>query len=161
MPCRHQAFKALVVAADEPYAPWADMKRGTAEYEALKQERAAALWIAVERIIPDIRRRLVVEMVASPLTHERFLRRTRGSYGPHLFAGGVSDPVPYAKTQVDGLLHCGDSCFPGIGVPSAAASGINAANTLVSPLKQLELMQWLDERGLLVPQPPRLRRPLL
>ena len=50
-----------------------------------------------------------------------------------------------------GLLHCGDSTFPGIGVPSAAGSGMNAANTLVSPLEQLRLMAELDERGQLVP----------
>ena len=53
-------------------------------------------------------------MVASPLTHERFLSRTRGTYGPPLFASDGST-IPYAKTPVDGLLHCGDSTFPGIG----------------------------------------------
>jgi phytoene dehydrogenase-like protein len=30
-----------------------------------------------------------------------------------------------------GLLCCGDSTFPGIGVPAVAASGAIAANTLV------------------------------
>ena len=53
--------------------------------------------------------------------------------------------------QVPGLLHCGDSTFPGIGVPSAAASGINAANTLASPWQQLELMDELDAKGCLTP----------
>ena len=48
-------------------------------------------------------------------------------------------------------MHCGDSTFPGIGVPSAAASGMNAANTLVSPLQQLALMNELDEMGALLP----------
>ena len=31
-----------------------------------------------------------------------------------------------------GLLCCGDSTFPGIGVPAVAASGHIAANSLVS-----------------------------
>ena len=88
-------------------------------------------------------------MVASPLTHERFLRRTRGTYGPPLFVG--DETIPYAATPVPGLLHCGDSTFPGIGVPSAAGSGMNAANTLVSPFEQLQLMGELDDRGQLVP----------
>ena len=39
-------------------------------------------------------------------------------------------PFPNLKTPLDGLLRCGDSCFPGIGTPSAAASGAIAANTL-------------------------------
>jgi len=55
------------------------------------------------------------------------------TYGPPLFApGGGGETIPYAGTPVPGLLHCGDSTFPGIGLPSAAASGMNAANTLVS-----------------------------
>ena len=137
------------VPATEPYEVWEGMDRRSDEYKALKAERAAPLWAAVEKIVPDIRGRVEVEMVASPLTHERFLRRTRGTYGPPLFVG--DETIPYAATPVPGLLHCGDSTFPGIGVPSAAGSGMNAANTLVSPLEQLRLMAELDERGQLVP----------
>ena len=74
-------------AADEPYEVWEGMDRRSDEYKALKEERAAPLWAAVEKIVPDIRERVEVEMVASPLTHERFLRRTRGTYGPPLFVG--------------------------------------------------------------------------
>ena len=40
------------------------------------------LWRAVEHIIPDIRQRCEVTMVGTPLTHKRFLRRHKGSYGP-------------------------------------------------------------------------------
>ena len=50
-------------------------------YAALKRERAKPLWAAVEKLIPDIKARLVVEMVGTPLTHERFLRRTEGTCG--------------------------------------------------------------------------------
>jgi phytoene dehydrogenase-like protein len=137
-------------AANEPYELWAGLERNSDEYARLKEERARPLWEALETIIPDIRERVEVEMVASPLTHERFLSRTRGTYGPPLFASDGST-IPYAKTPIDGLLHCGDSTFPGIGVPSAAASGMNAANTLVSPWKQLELMRELDDMGCLKP----------
>mmetsp|Transcript_24771 Transcript_24771/g.54085 ORF Transcript_24771/g.54085 Transcript_24771/m.54085 type:complete len:291 (-) Transcript_24771:113-985(-) len=140
------------LAADEPFEPWENLDRRSEEYKKLKEERAEVLWTAVEKIIPDIRERVVVEMVGTPLTHERFLRRTRGSYGPSLFSPS-GDTIPFAKTHIDSLLHCGDSCFPGIGVPSAAATGMNAANTLVSPKQQIELMDWLDERGCLAPKP--------
>ena len=68
------------------------------------------------------------------------------TYGPPLFApGGGGETIPYAGTPVPGLLHCGDSTFPGIGLPSAAASGMNAANTLVSPLEQLALLQEIED----------------
>eukprot|EP00955_Chlamydomonas_euryale_P062162 358300-Chlamydomonas_euryale.AAC.1 len=40
------------------------------------------LWQAVEKVIPDIRNRAEFSCVATPLTHARYLRRNRGSYGP-------------------------------------------------------------------------------
>lgn len=86
------------------------------------------LWEAVERIIPDIRQRVEVSMVGTPLTHERFLRRHRGTYGPAIKAGEALFPGP--TTPIPGLYCCGDSTFPGIGLPAVAASGAICANTL-------------------------------
>ncbi|KAM3576203.1 hypothetical protein VYU27_001911 [Nannochloropsis oceanica] len=117
-------------AANEPYEPWEGLKPNSPEYLALKKERAEWLWRAVERVIPDVRQRVKVEMVASPLTHERFLRRSRGTYGAGWRAGKESFPGP-KNINVKGLYSCGDSTFPGIGVPAVAASGANAANTIV------------------------------
>ena len=85
----------------------------------------------------DIRERAEVTMVGSPLTHERFLRRHRGTYGPELRAGERGFPSAYSK--VDGLLLCGDSTFPGIGVPAVASSGAQCATALLSVWEQLEL----------------------
>ena len=79
-------------AANEPYELWEGLKTNSPEYKALKAERAEFLWKAVERVIPDVRSRVKVEMVASPLTHERFLRRSRGTYGPAWRAGKESFP---------------------------------------------------------------------
>mmetsp|Transcript_67568 Transcript_67568/g.107052 ORF Transcript_67568/g.107052 Transcript_67568/m.107052 type:complete len:364 (-) Transcript_67568:127-1218(-) len=127
----------------EPYEPWEKLKTGSPEYEAYKEKRAEVLWKAVERAIPDIRERAEFHIIGSPLAHEAFLRRDRGTYGMAWAAGTsapysglVSNllpfPFPNLKTPVDGLLRCGDSCFPGIGTPSAAASGVIAANTLTN-----------------------------
>lgn len=49
--------------ATEPFEIWQDMKQGTPEYEQLKKERSQVLWDAVERVIPDIRKRIEIEMV--------------------------------------------------------------------------------------------------
>jgi phytoene dehydrogenase-like protein len=84
-------------------------------------------------VIPDVRSRCEVTLVGTPLTHERFLRRHRGSYGPALRAGQALFPGP--KMPLPGLLCCGDSTFPGIGLPAVAASGMIAANTL-APIAQ-------------------------
>ena len=116
-------------AANESYDDWSSLKRGSAAYEALKTERSEVLWKALERVIPDIRQRARLTLVGTPLTHARYLRRHRGSYGPALGANPAAWPGPVTDTP--GLLRCGDSCFPGIGIPAAAASGIIAANTLL------------------------------
>jgi len=135
----------------EPYEPWEKLKPGSEEYEAYKKERVEILFKALERAIPDIRSRLEFTIIGSPLAHEAFLRRDRGTYGMAWAAGTsapqsgilgkfLSFPFPNLKTPVDGLLRCGDSCFPGIGTPSAAASGVIAANTMTHVDNHLQLL---------------------
>merc|ERR1712060_220151 len=141
----------------EPYEPWEKLTPDTPEYEAYKSERAEVLWKAVEKCIPDIRDRVEFSIIGSPLAHEAFLRRDRGTYGmawaagtsaPHagLLSGIIPFPFPNLKTPVDGLLRCGDSCFPGIGTPSAAASGAIAANTMTNLQNHLSLLEEASKR---------------
>jgi phytoene dehydrogenase-like protein len=130
-------------AGNEPWEIWEHVTPGTPEYDALKEQRSQCLWAALERIIPDIRSRVKVQMVGTPHTHRRFLRRHKGSYGPAISAAEGGFPGP--GTPIPGLYRCGDSCQPGIGVPAAAASGMIAANTLVPVWSHLAL---LDALGL-------------
>jgi len=140
----------------EPYEPWEKLTPGSEEYEAYKEDRAKILWEAVERCIPDVRDRVEFSIIGSPLAHEAFLRRDRGTYGmawaagssaPHagLLGGVLPFPFPNLKTPVDGLLRCGDSCFPGIGTPSAAASGIIAANTMTTVDNHIAMLKEVSE----------------
>ncbi|MGL5879179.1 MAG: carotene isomerase, partial [Xenococcaceae cyanobacterium] len=87
----------------------------------------------------DIRSRCEVTLIGTPLTHKCFLRRHHGSYGPAIRAG--KQLFPGATTPLPGLFCCGDSTFPGIGLPAVAASGTIAANTLVSVEKHLQMLQ--------------------
>ena len=123
---------------NEPYQIWQGLDRHSEEYTRQKQARSQVMWQALERIIPDIRSRCEVTLVGTPLTHERFLRRHRGSYGPAIKAGeGI---FPGSFTPLSGLLCCGDSTFPGIGLPAVAASGMLVANTLAPLSKHLEML---------------------
>jgi phytoene dehydrogenase-like protein len=123
--------------ATEDYSRWKGMDRKSPEYCILKEERSQYLWHILEKIIPDIRERTVVSRVGTPLTHERFLNRFKGSYGP-----GTTQGLSFPKTSLNNLLVCGDSCFPGIGVPAACASGFIAANSvsLQSVVSQMNLL---------------------
>jgi len=96
------------------------------------------MWQALERIIPDVRSRCDLTLVGTPLTHERFLRRYRVSYGPAIQAGVGF--FPGVGTPLAGLYCCGDSTFPGIGLPAVAASGMIAANTIAPVHKHLDML---------------------
>lgn len=54
------------------------------------QTREQVLWRAVERCIPDVRERAEFHIVGSPLAHEAFLRRDRGTYGMAWAAGSAA-----------------------------------------------------------------------
>ncbi|MEM8639129.1 MAG: NAD(P)/FAD-dependent oxidoreductase [Cyanobacteria bacterium P01_G01_bin.54] len=125
--------------ATEPYEQWAGLDRRSPAYAEQKAARSQILWQALERVIPDIRDRSQTCLVGTPLTHQRFLNMHRGSYGPEIPA--TQGVFPNALTPLPGLLLCGASTFPGIGVPAVAASGMAAANTLVSVQQHWQLLQ--------------------
>jgi carotene isomerase len=114
----------------EPYAGW----ERNDQYEAKKQLKAQTLYKALERIIPDIKERVTLELIGTPLTHAHYLRRYQGTYGPAIEA--TKSMFEGASTPIKGLYRVGDSTMPGIGVPAVAASGILCANTLVTPTLQ-------------------------
>mmetsp|Transcript_9594 Transcript_9594/g.14496 ORF Transcript_9594/g.14496 Transcript_9594/m.14496 type:complete len:594 (+) Transcript_9594:108-1889(+) len=118
----------IYTPATERFDRWENVKRNTPEYNQLKEERSEYLWGVLEKVIPDIRERTVHYQVGTPLTHQRFLNRHRGTYGPAIYAGEASFPFP--NTPIKNLLVCGDSCFPGIGVPAVSGSGMIAANSV-------------------------------
>ncbi|MDJ0703308.1 MAG: NAD(P)/FAD-dependent oxidoreductase [Leptolyngbyaceae cyanobacterium MO_188.B28] len=123
--------------------PWTGWRRDQT-YESRKQERAQPLFRALEKIIPDLKSRIVLTLIGSPLTHQRFLRRHQGTYGPAIAAGQGS--FPSCHTPITGLYRVGDSTVPGIGVPAVAASGVLCANTLVAPRQTEELLAELAKR---------------
>eukprot|EP00931_Biecheleriopsis_adriatica_P116944 TRINITY_DN92520_c0_g1_i1.p1 TRINITY_DN92520_c0_g1~~TRINITY_DN92520_c0_g1_i1.p1 ORF type:complete len:633 (-),score=130.26 TRINITY_DN92520_c0_g1_i1:4-1869(-) len=147
----------LYGAGNEPFDIWeAAQAKSRGAYEELKELRAQRLWQALEEIVPDAKSRAEVALVGSPMTHRRYLRRAAGTYGPapifgRFGAGEVpfrtaGDALPHRRgvdeqeAGVEGLLLCGDSTFPGIGVPAAVVSGLSAAHTNLSVWEHLDLL---------------------
>lgn len=110
----------------EPFDGW----KKDESYQSKKREKVETLFRAIEKIIPDVRSRTELELIGTPLTHSRFLRRYKGTYGPAISA--KAGRFPSGKTPIKGLHLVGDSTLPGIGVPAVAASGILCANALVT-----------------------------
>lgn len=122
----------------EPFAGWEKDRR----YEEKKKDKAQTLYRAIEKVIPDIRERVALELIGTPLTHARYLRRYQGTYGPAIAAG--KGMFPSQSTPIKGLYRVGDSTTPGIGVPAVAASGILCANSLVKREQVMELVESLN-----------------
>jgi phytoene dehydrogenase-like protein len=118
-------------AGNEPYEVWEGLHHKSEAYKARKQERAEVLWQAMEKVIPDVRQRAELALVGTPLTHERFLRRHRGTYGA-AYRADQGKVFPGAATPLPGLFCCGDSTMPGVGVPAVAVSGMLAAGAVAA-----------------------------
>eukprot|EP00238_Polyblepharides_amylifera_P011578 CAMPEP_0196581954 /NCGR_PEP_ID=MMETSP1081-20130531/36644_1 /TAXON_ID=36882 /ORGANISM="Pyramimonas amylifera, Strain CCMP720" /LENGTH=517 /DNA_ID=CAMNT_0041902375 /DNA_START=202 /DNA_END=1755 /DNA_ORIENTATION=+ len=129
----------------EPYDIWERLDRNSQEYKDLKEKRSQVLWRAVEKAIPDVRQRVEIEMVGTPLTQARFLRRHRGTYGGTGWVGTGEDFIPSPQTPLDGLFLVGDTNFPGPGVPAVAAGGTIAAHNLVPFWKQWGMLNKIEQ----------------
>lgn len=137
-------------AGNEPYEDWeqfehilddAAARDKDKAYQAFKDERAQPIWDAIQKRAPAVvKGACVVEKVATPLTHARFLSRHRGNYGLAIAPGNADGwKFPEVTTPMEGFYRCGDSTTSGIGVPAVASSGAVCANAIMSVWEQLEL----------------------
>lgn len=128
----------------EPYERWPALSKNRAAYEVAKKAAGAPLLAAIRHVIPDLDSRLrhpnAILQFGSPMTHARFCRRYQGTYGPAIDADGTEKFEWPGDIPIASLKRCGDTCFPGIGVPAAAASGIIAANEMVSVAENNDLV---------------------
>ncbi|KAJ1463508.1 hypothetical protein M885DRAFT_4852 [Pelagophyceae sp. CCMP2097] len=122
------------VPATEPWADWEAEDYPSKSYREKKKAAVEVLFAAIEKYIPDVRSRVDLEFAATPRTHARFLRREKGTYGAFLPAQkDTTEMLMGHKTPLPGFYVCGDSTFPGIGVPAVAASGLITAHSILSP----------------------------
>ena len=140
-PAGHQVLHGYT-PANEPWALWKDLERGSPAYERLKAERCGLFHTIFDSLLPDWRERLVFELQGTPLTHRHYLRAPQGTYGPAWPAD--RGPFPGGSTPIDNLVLCGSGVFPGIGVPPAAVSGAMAAHRFVPAARQRQLLPELD-----------------
>jgi len=123
-------------AGNEPFSEWASDAYPSSSYETKKINDSEFLFRSVSRALQisrqELEERIDVKLIGSPLTHKRFLLREDGTYG-----AAFSDMLKGPTTSLKGLFLCGDSVFPGIGVPAVAVSGANCANTCVSVARHL------------------------
>ncbi|TLU87583.1 MAG: FAD-binding protein [Chlorobium sp.] len=110
------------------YEQWRHYERGSTAYRTAKDEMAAAIIARTERILPGLSTAVEVKVLATPLTHERYLSRFQGSYGPLLKPGQSILQKPQNTTPIKNLFAAGDSTFPGQGVIAVTYSGVSCAS---------------------------------
>lgn len=113
---------------------WKAYERGSQPYLDAKAKRARQIIAGVETILPGLSKAIEVTVTASPLTHERYLNRWHGSYGPLLKPGETILQKPQNRTRIRNLFVVGDSTFPGQGVIAVTYSGISCASLVARKL---------------------------
>lgn len=116
---------------------WIDRWKGlsTAEYEAKKEDAAGRIIERLETIFPGLDAGLDYMEIGTPRTHQKFLNRDNGTYGPipqRKLLGLL--PMPFNRTSIPGLYCVGDSTFPGQGLNAVAFSGFACAHRVAVDL---------------------------
>ncbi|MEI6758147.1 MAG: FAD-dependent oxidoreductase [Chlorobium sp.] len=121
---KHIVHAFVTAEAEE----WEHYERGSSLYRNAKDAYAAGLISRIERILPGLSKAIELKVLATPLTHERYLNRYKGSYGPLLKPGQNILQKPQNTTPVKNLFAVGDSTFPGQGVIAVTYSGVSCAS---------------------------------
>ena len=120
---------------------WEHFERGSSAYLAAKEAFAETVISRTERILPGLSKAIELKVLATPLTHERYLNRFKGSYGPMLKPGQNILQKPQNTTPIKNLFAAGDSTFPGQGVIAVTYSGVSCASYIArkfgNPLDEL------------------------
>jgi prolycopene isomerase len=120
---------------------WQHLERGSNAYLEAKEAFAAGVIARTEKILPGLSKAIELKVFATPQTHERYLNRFKGSYGPLLKPGQNILQKPQNTTSIKNLFAAGDSTFPGQGVIAVTYSGVSCASYIArkfgKPLDEL------------------------
>lgn len=97
------------------------------DYETARSTVQDAILEQMRRHLPGFSQsELIVSFPATPVTWEKWVHRSKGRVGglPQSMDRSILD-WPDAATHVDGLWMCGDTVYPGQGIPGVTLSGIN------------------------------------
>jgi phytoene dehydrogenase-like protein len=101
-------------------------------YQWAKRQLAERLLTQAEHVLPGLRRDVVYQEVATPITHTRFTGSSGGtSYGLALVPEQFLLRRPGPRTEIGGLYLCGASLRTGHGIPGVMMSGLFAAAAVV------------------------------
>jgi C-3',4' desaturase CrtD len=127
--------RALTISTHTHLQPWWDLfEHDKVSYEDRKAQYTERVLMVGERVIPKLRENAELILSRTPITFERFTRRSWGWVGgfpqTSLFRSWGPQVAP-------GLWMVGDSIFPGQSVPAVMLAGLRVARAIEAkePLK--------------------------
>jgi phytoene dehydrogenase-like protein len=114
----------LNISTHTPTEPWFS---ANGEYEAMKEEVSRRILDALRAQLPGFAQAEIhVAFPATPVSWEGWVHRYRGRVGgiPQSMDRSLWDWTP-AQTPIPGLYMCGDTVYPGQGIPGVTLGGIN------------------------------------
>lgn len=129
----HHTLEMFSFVGYEAFEKWANSRPGQRpdDYEAMKEELAERMFLALEQRIPGISKHVVFWNLATPLTNEFFINATRGSlYGTSKTPEQVGPGGFNITTPFDGLFLCGASTLSH-GISGVTSTGLAAARKVL------------------------------
>lgn len=128
--------RVLNVSCHTAPASWFTGKR---RYEARKHTVEQFILELLDRQLPGFRRAHLHKVFSgTPVTWENWVYRKRGRVGgiPQRMGRSLIDWTP-AKTPFKNLYLCGDTVYPGQGIPAVTLSGINVYYRITNTNNQI------------------------
>jgi len=100
-----------------------------ADYEQQRKKLADKIVAHLQSVLPGFStQHIIKQFAATPFTWQNWVYRKKGRVGgiPQSMSRFILDWTP-AQTPFEGLFLCGDTVYPGQGIPGVALSGINAS----------------------------------
>jgi len=97
------------------------------DYEQARQVVTDAILDQLRKFLPGFEQATLLEVFpATPVTWEKWIHRSKGRVGglPQSMNRSLLD-WPKSQTHAKGLWMCGDTVYPGQGIPGVTLSGIN------------------------------------
>ncbi len=120
-------FRTLTVSTHTELHKW-DTKE---KYDYYKEELTEKVLTGIERVIPNVRSGIELQMTGAPRAWERFTNRPKGMVGgfPQTNEYSLFNSLSH-RTGLDGLWLCGDSIFPGAGTIGVSTSGYHVYRSI-------------------------------
>ena len=120
-----QGHHVINLCTHLPYRP-----EGITNWKEKKEEYTERFITMAEKVIPGLRKQIVVKEAATPDTLLRYTSNREGALGGWAYTPETDAGRPFNKTPIEGLWLTGHWTFPGVGIHGVITSGYLTASMI-------------------------------